>query len=163
MITALAITGCMQLLGLPLITNAAPGAIVSFELAGDLSTALAIMQSWDQAAMVAAGISLGLDYLYLVIYASTIALGCVLIGNANGSHSLIAVATILAWMQPVAALLDAIENYALIQLLLGAHAIYWPPVAKWCAIPKFIIIAVGLVFLVVGVLMLHIKRLRGEG
>lgn len=40
---------------------------------------------------------------------------------------------LLAWGQIVAALLDALENYALIQILLGTEQGLWAQVARWSA------------------------------
>jgi len=47
-------------------------------------------------------------------------------------------------------LLDSIENYALIRVLLGSQQELWPRMALWCAVPKFLIVAVGLVYVLIG-------------
>ncbi|MEJ2570923.1 MAG: hypothetical protein P8Y98_10335, partial [Anaerolineales bacterium] len=57
---------------------------------------------------------------------------------------------ILAWAQIGAGLLDSLENYALIRVLLGTKLAYWPEVARWCALPKFIIVAVGILYVAIG-------------
>ena len=63
---------------------------------------------------------------------------------------LAALGATLAWAQFGAAALDAVENYALIRLLLGDRSPRWPPLARWCALPKFAIVAAGLVYVLVG-------------
>lgn len=50
----------------------------------------------------------------------------------------------------LAGLLDAVENYALIKVLLGSRDEIWPVAAKYCAGPKFAIVGVGLIYVIVG-------------
>ena len=49
-----------------------------------------------------------------------------------------------------AAVLDAIENVGLIRLLEGSTHPLWAPLAKWCAIPKFAFVTLGLVYVIAG-------------
>ena len=53
----------------PLITPEAPNGIISFELAKTLEQSQAMLSSWDNNAKINAGISLGIDYLFLFFYA----------------------------------------------------------------------------------------------
>lgn len=53
----------MQTLGKPLVTEAAPAGIISFEFAGDLDTAQSIITSWGKDSLIYAGLNLGFDYL----------------------------------------------------------------------------------------------------
>ena len=55
----------MQSIDSHLKTDAAPNGIVSLEFAGDISTAQAIIASWSGPAMFYAGLSMGLDFLFL--------------------------------------------------------------------------------------------------
>ena len=80
-ILTLVVMGCLQVLGKPLATDAAPGGIISYEFAGDLPTAQAILNSWGADGQVAAGLNLGLDFLFLFAYGSSIGLGCVLVAQ----------------------------------------------------------------------------------
>ncbi len=142
----------LQILGAPLKTDAAPGGIISYELAGDLTTAQNILVSWGIGGQVYAGLQLGLDYSFIVAYTSAIALGCALVARALADrHSSFAIWGMwLAWAQFIAGLLDCIENYALIQLLVGSQDALLPVIARWCAIPKFALVAAGLVYVLVG-------------
>ena len=72
----LAVMFCMNLVGEALITTAAPYGIISFELAGSVEKAQQIIDSWDQDARLYAAFSLGFDYLFMVLYSTTIALAC---------------------------------------------------------------------------------------
>ncbi|MCA9969657.1 MAG: hypothetical protein KC425_05555 [Anaerolineales bacterium] len=73
---AVAMTALMQVVGRPLQTAAAPQGILSFEFAGTVPAAQAMVASWDANARAAAGLSLGLDFLYPPLYAAAIALAC---------------------------------------------------------------------------------------
>jgi preprotein translocase subunit SecG len=154
----------MTTIGEALINETAPSGIISFELAGDLESAQQMIDSWNNQSQIRAGLSLGLDYLFLVAYAAAISLGCALVArnlSFNGG-SLGRVGYILAWLLPLAALLDTIENYALIRLLFGSEQGYWPSIARWTAIPKFVIIILGLVFFILGLTIVVIRRYRGN-
>jgi len=144
--------GAMALLDRQLKTTAAPFGIVSFELARTQTNSQEMLQSWGPQGQIYAALSIGLDYLYLFSYSSTISLGCVFVAQrvAKRTNVFSLAGVLLAWSQGAAALLDAIENYALIRLLLGADQELWPTLAWWCAVPKFAIIASGLVYLVAG-------------
>ncbi len=146
-------------LDVPLHTSAAPNGIVSFELARNPATAQAILDSWDGSARVYAGLSLGVDYLFMALYASTIALGCVLVGTRLGGVTA-RLATWLAWAQVLAATLDAVENWALIRWLLGSRTAFWPPVAAWCATVKFALVGLGLAFVLCGAVMSLVRGRR---
>ena len=158
--TTMATMAALQVLDRHLKTDAAPRGIVSFEFAGNLPNATLMLASWNPPARIAAGLSLGLDYLFLFTYAGVIGLGCVLTAGARFQHTQtgITIGYILAWGQLGAALLDAVENYSLARVLLGAQTDLWPAVAFWCAGPKFGIVALGLAYVVVGV-MIGLKHL----
>jgi len=143
----------------PLKTPAAPNGIVSFELAGSQNRAQEILASWGNKSRIYAGLSLGLDYLFLFSYAALIALGCILLAEhrvIGATFSRLGI--ILSWAQFGAAALDAMENYALIQILAGAKEEVWAAMALWCAVPKFIIVLLGLFYLSGGAVWILITR-----
>lgn len=154
----------MQLLGKPLITVTAPAGIISFEFAGDLATAQSIIASWGQDALVYAGLNLGFDYLFMVSYALTIGLGCILISHRllPKIYPLSVLGVVLAWGSILAALLDALENYALIQLLLGSFKESWPLVARWCAGVKFFLVAIGISYILIGMIISFLIKNKEE-
>lgn len=53
----------------------------------------------------------------------------------------------MAWVVLFAGLLDIIENIALIRLLSGSESPALPVIARWSAIPKFIFLIMGIVYL----------------
>jgi len=156
LVLTLAVMAGLNALGAPLKTGVSPSGIVSFELARKLPPAQSMIESWGQRGQVYAGLSLGLDYLFLVAYATCIALGCALVARSLSQRVafLYSVGVFLAWAQFGAALLDAAENYALIQVLLGSQQEAWPALAWWCAVPKFLIVAAGLVYVCIGVIVI---------
>jgi hypothetical protein len=156
----LAVMGGLRILDGTLKTEAAPRGIISFEFAGSLTTAGRILASWGPKGTVYAGLSLGLDFLFLFAYAGAIGLGCVLAahGLSRRMKSISLLGAPLAWGQLCAALLDVFENIGLIHVLLGTESEIWPTLAFWCAIPKFFIVAVGLIYIAVSALLLMIRK-----
>jgi hypothetical protein len=144
----------LQLLGGPLKTEASPAGMVSFELAGTIANAERILESWDPGARVYAGLNLGLDYLFIAGYVGAIGLGCVLVGTMLGRRARLVggAGGYLAWAIVFAGVLDCVENYALVQLLLGSRQASLAAVARWCAVPKFLVVMVGLLYVLLGVL-----------
>jgi hypothetical protein len=145
----------LQIIGAPLQTEAAPAGIISYEFAGDLSAAREMINSWGSSGQLSAGLSLGLDYLFLAAYSVTIALGCSIVAEKLHSRFgfLIRLGKLLAWAQFLAAALDALENYALIRVLLGSDNALWPQVAYWSAGPKFLIVVLGILYVILGTLI----------
>jgi hypothetical protein len=129
-------------------TVAAPYGIVSFELAGSPQKAQVILDSWDHPAQLQAAFIQGLDYLYLVLYSTTIAQACLWAAKTLGRAGwpLASVGIPLAWGLWLAALSDAVENLALVEILFGSNASPWPEIAAVCAIIKFTLIFLGLVY-----------------
>jgi hypothetical protein len=172
--TFLALTSILfaifRVLDAPLRTDAAPNGIVSFELAGNPQTAQEITDSWKKTSLllsavmgqpdpnivntpyVFAAFGLGIDYLFMPLYALTLALGTLLASRTHEGFlkSLGAVTGYGAFM---AALFDAAENYALLQVLLGNIQSAYPAVAAFCAILKFGLIAFGVFYALVAWLL----------
>lgn len=144
----LILTVVLNVSGKPLSTSAAPGGIVSFELAGSVSKAQEMLNSWDTGARVRAGFVQGLDFLYLCVYSTTIALGCLLAAEVLNSRGWpgATLGSPLAWGLWLAAGLDALENIALVLLLFGWMSTPWPQIAWGCALLKFGLIFLGLVY-----------------
>lgn len=129
-------------------TEAAPWGIVSFELAGTGARARGILESWDEAARINAAFILGIDYLFLVVYASGLALVCVMGADALKKRGLpgAALGAPLGWGQWLAGLLDATENAALLGVLRGFDEALWPQLARLCAQAKFGLVGVGIAY-----------------
>ena len=159
-IVTIVVMASLQIIGGPLVTKAAPQGIVSYEFAGDFVTARSILDSWGTMGQIYAGLSLGLDFLFLFAYAGSIGLGCVLAAQKLTSPGGLVFKTgiWLAWGLPFVALLDCLENYALIKTLLGSDIVLWPALARWCAVPKFALVGIGLLYTLVGGLAVLWRR-----
>ena len=64
-----------------LITESAPRGIISFELGKVLDQSNTITSSWDLNAKINAGLSLGIDFLFLAAYAIFFSTACYLIAQ----------------------------------------------------------------------------------
>lgn len=157
-----------RVLDAPLRTSAAPNGIVSFELAGTPFQALSILDSWRETADLASDVAgqpvpglvsraftyaafgLGIDYLFMPVYATALALGILL---AAGRHPgwFFALGAWLGWGAYVAALFDAVENFALARMLL-LNEVWspYPEVAAFSASVKFVLLLLGIFFALVG-------------
>jgi hypothetical protein len=149
----------LNLSGQPLITKAAPSGIVSYEFAGDVGTAAQIIDSWDEIARIYAGFNLGLDYLYLLLYSTTIAMALLWLTADLAYRRITGLVLLLAWVQWLAAVLDALENYALFTMLVSGPADPWPQVAWWSAAIKFSLVLAGLLVVLVAGLVQLLTRL----
>ncbi|MBC8182853.1 hypothetical protein H8E88_17255 [candidate division KSB1 bacterium] len=152
---------CLNLIDAPLKTTVAPNGIISYELAGELSVAQEMIRSWGAVGQIYAGLSLGFDFLFLVSYSLFIALGCIIVTRrlSQPGQFLFKFGALLAWAQFGAAILDAIENYALIRILLGSQNEILPVVAYWCALPKFVIVVIGMGYICFGFIFLVFSKM----
>ena len=137
----------MGLLDLPLRNELCPNGIVSLELAFTDDLARAMVGSWDARTQLVAGMGIGFDYLFLVCYSS--AVGAVALNLSRGWQRGEQLARPIAWAMWAAGLFDGIENAAMAQILLGDPGTHWAPLAGGFAAIKFVLLAVGLVYLVV--------------
>lgn len=139
-----------------LTTKQAPWGIVSLELASNEEKASAMIVSWQKkGAYDDALSSLYWDNFFLLAYSTAIALGCVMAAHRLHAPGTLEynLAILLAWAQWLAALLDRTENFALEKILRGAVKSPWPQIARWCAMPKFIIIVAGIGYVAIAVII----------
>lgn len=138
----------MNFAGAPLVNPAAPQGIVTYELAGSADRAARILQSWDSGARLLAAFSLGLDYLFIPLYANTIALACIwaALSLRRPGWSLAWLGALLAWGLWLAGILDGIENAGLLIQMVHGPVTAWARLAFVCASVKFALIFLGLVY-----------------
>jgi hypothetical protein len=132
--------------------------IVDYELAGSVSTATDIINAWNENDRMRAGFSLGIDYLYMPLYSTTIALACVWGASVLKRNTWHTLGLLLAWGLWAAAIFDAIENLGLVVSLFGSPIDPWPLVSQVCATLKFALLVFGLVYVVVGVILRVVTR-----
>jgi hypothetical protein len=138
--------------------------IVAFELAGDPQTAREIVDRWQGDLLLRAGFSLGLDYLFIVAYATALALACLWAVDQLRSRVawLASLGIWLAWGQWLAGALDAVENGALVRQLLIAPSSPWAEIAYWSATFKFLLIFAGGAYLFLGCLCFAVLSVRAR-
>ena len=131
-----------------LASEEAPRGIVSFELAGDAGRSEAILSSWSGHARALALLIQGADYLYLIVYALWFSLAVQLLAQRlGGAWQKLGLG--VSWLVLLAAPLDAVENYALIQQLLYGASAHYAAMAWWCAVPKFVLVGMAAGFLAI--------------
>ncbi len=123
--------------------------IAAFELARDFDTSQAMVNAWTDNAKLWVAFDLGFDYLFILLYVSFIIISTqkVITKIAQKSTLWIKIGKILMYAQLVAGMFDALENYFLFKILLGAQNPAYPQYAFWFASIKFILVAFGLLYL----------------
>ncbi len=130
-------------------TSSAPNGVVSFELAREVETSQAILDSWNPHARLVAAFGLGFDFLFMPVYALALSLGLLLaMGAKTGKYH--SFAGWMGWGVFVAALFDSVENYALWCVLTGGALSPYPQIAAVCAVTKFTLLIVGLITALAG-------------
>ena len=151
----------MRIFDAPLKNEICESGIISFELAKDLDKTIKILDSWDANAKINVSLSLGFDFLFLLIYSSFIAL---LIFNINNrlwkNNSFHKFGKFLIVLIFIAAFFDIIENIALIKLLLGDLDQIWSSIAYYFAVIKFAIVLISIIYLLLNWLLLLFKKIQ---
>lgn len=166
LVMSLVLMVLLYVAGADLVNDEAPYGIISFELAGSVEKAGAILTSWDRAAQNSAAFNLGLDYLFMLAYAASIGLGCSLAGEAlaRTGRPLAGLGAWLAWGLILAALCDGLENWALMSVLNslpgpGMMWYFWPSLARSSALIKFGLVFAGLIYLFYGGVVALVQKL----
>lgn len=121
-----------------------PYSIITFEFAGTPEQAHLMVNAWrENGVLTTVFFLIGFDYLFMITYSAFLWLACLniaLVVSERISKWLV----IMAWLQPVAALLDAVENLSLYQTAMGSWNPIWTTLSVLCATPKFIIVSLAL-------------------
>ena len=151
----------MRIFDAPLKNEICKSGIISFELAKDLDKTVKILDSWDENAKINVSLSLGFDFLFLLMYSSFIAL---LIYNINNrlwkNNSFHKFGNLLIVLIFIAAFFDIIENIALIKLLLGDLEQIWSSIAYYFAVIKFAIVIICIIYLLINWFLLLFEKIQ---
>jgi hypothetical protein len=150
--------------GKPLNTSIAKFGIISFELAGSVERAQSIISSWGNEGLVRASFGLGLDFLFIPVYVFTLGLGSAISQDVLRIRKWPFVkAGILVSCGVVAAgFFDIIENISLARIIFNSVNSPWPQLAAFCAIIKFFLIFLAIIYSAYGgVVSLIIKKHEG--
>ena len=100
-----------------------------------------------------ARMSVYLDFPMLVLYAAALSAACIVIAARaadRGRERMAAAGKTIAWLAPAAAACDALENIAIL-VVLGDHTGQpWPVILFTFVCVKFTLLAVVIVYLVIG-------------
>jgi hypothetical protein len=153
----LATLGALIAIDLNLRNPVSPQGIVSFELCAYTGSCRAIVEAWGPVGQVWAALSLGLDYLFMLLYPATIflALALVVVHVPERLKMLTTGAALAVWGAGAA---DALENYCLAQMLVNpaAGGYAWP--AAIFATIKFIVLGATLGWW----LLMYVRFARGS-
>ena len=137
-----------------LTTESAPDGIITFELAGTPEEASRIVSDWERAGAVDdAGFNLGFDFLYMPLYGAVLAGLVVAVAHrargrgATGVHRL---GVLVAWTPFLAVAFDVVETAALVRVLDDPSLGGWPALARVCALAKFALLLVAVVYVLAG-------------
>ncbi len=141
-----------------LITQSAPNGIISFELAKESYVVLEIIKSWDTTAKFAAGLSVGIDFLFLMVYAVFLTLLFLRINKKLLKETKRNFNWFILFLPILAAFFDILENMAMINLLLGDIQLKWSLMAFYFAIIKFIILLIVIGYILAGGIILVFRK-----
>ena len=155
LIVTILIMVIMNIIGSPLTTPSAPYGIVSFEFAFTPARAQEMISSWSTDSQLRAAFIQGLDFLFPLVYSAALGLGCLLAANVLSGRGkpLKGLGVLLAWGLVFAALCDYIENIALVAQLFGRVQSPYPEIAGVCAVIKFSMILIAIVYILYGLVV----------
>jgi len=126
--------------------STAPYGIISLELCGYSDSCITVLDGWGNDGKKLAMLSLGLDYLYLILYPSLTCLALLLI-LPYLAIKLQRMTQIIAWISLLCIPLDAFENYFLIKIVLGSSAPLYSKLGAAFAITKFAVFGISIIWL----------------
>ncbi|MEK6805963.1 MAG: hypothetical protein AABY95_04885 [Pseudomonadota bacterium] len=135
----------------------APLGTISFEFCGYTSSCNLILGEWGVEGQRLQLLSLGLDYLFMVLYTAILCIGLLLV-SSRLSPTLKIVTVIFAGLALLAGVADAGENYFLAQVILKQSGVPYGEWASNFAVAKFAIIGLTLSWLIVMSVYSRIQR-----
>lgn len=154
--------GTMQYFDSFLKTKTSPNGIVSFELAKNVSNTTRIVDNWkEKDLLLATGLSLGFDFLFILAYSSFIALLLFLVSYKK-SKWVFRLGKLLIWLVLFAGFVDIIENISLIQLLFNDKTQMWVTIAYYMASTKFALLGISFIFIILTITLNSLKKLLNK-
>lgn len=124
--------------------------IVRFEVAKTTRVAESIVQEWKQMGKYNMAIqSIYIDYLFIILYTSGLAVACAFLSRLTGHEILIRAGKGASWLLAMAGICDVIENVAMTKSLQDAITPWNVMLAYDMAAAKFSVIILCLLFILV--------------
>lgn len=165
-------------MGRHLETPAAPCKIVSLELAATRPEVDGILASWQEkkvgveTALKVARRSILIDFPFIVAYSIMLGGGCWWVAGVLRRRTVPGETVVrwLAWLQPVAGVLDVVENVGMREEIgsFGRRSLadWLPPVVAVSAGTKFVLVGLGMVAIIGGLFLrwwpMRLRRTRGS-
>jgi len=122
--------------------------VVRFEFAGTPEKAKLILAEWKKNDLIDLGKhSLYLDFIFIFLYAATLALSCLTFPSFTGKISLMTWGMRLYRFSLYAGLADFFENLCLLEILYGSQSPFFSGAAWAFAFFKFSVVVIVLLFL----------------
>jgi hypothetical protein len=138
-----------------------PGNIIGFELAKTTKAVEHILSDWGQAGMQQAQTSIYLDFVFILLYCTSIMLGCLVSATYADHEMLTRFSPYFAIAIWIAGFFDAMENVAMLKTLENVKQATIS-VAYYLASAKFMIVAFALLFILIATLQGIIIRSRAQ-
>lgn len=124
--------------------------MIDLEMAGTIANANHLLNYWNGRGVLDwIYFHLGLDYLFIVSYSVFLFFACHTSALQIKSFPFfIHLGLVIGWVQPLAGILDVVENYALLHILSNTTNEFWAQIANLCAVPKFAIALSGFAYCV---------------
>ena len=126
------------------------GDIVHFELAKHVPVAEGIIQLWSDGGLLdKVKQSVYIDFLFIVLYSSGLAVTCIFLGRLTRHEVLERAGKFFSYLVVAAGLCDVVENIALLKSLYG-NVYYWNVLLAYdMAATKFSLIILSVLFIAV--------------
>ena len=139
-----------------MISEEMPDGIIGFELVKNIHDARIMLDVWGDTGRIAAAFSLGIDYLFLISY--SLFLGLLSFHFARKFEGRLRLLSktgyFMSWLIIVAGIYDAIENFALLKIMLGCQLSIWAITAWFFATVKFAIVFIVIAYLVLSLIFM---------
>ncbi len=140
-------------------TALTPDGFISIALAQDSQTAQIILHSWTQAGLLPyAFFSLGLQFLWLVSFSTTLSFACVWASQKMMIEDWVEIGKLLAWTQWMGALVGAAAGITVGFLLGGRLESPWPAFAYWFTLYELLAFAFGAAYAAGGLVVRELPR-----
>jgi hypothetical protein len=138
--------------------------LFDFEMAGTVSRSQEILDGWGDAGKTAMWWQLALDIPFMAGYGLFLAGACAAVARRaedQGRERLRRLASAVAWLGPLAALADLLQDVGLALVLAGRVEQPWPRIGQVCGAPVTYLAAAALGVAAVGALITRDRRGAG--
>jgi hypothetical protein len=125
--------------------------VMSFELARTLVRQSEILASWSGPETLRLAFSVGLDFLFVPTFLSTMTFACICLRGFSGGRSTLGsrLAWLVAWCVLVMGVFWIVQNVLLAEALFGHGTALTAQIIYWCAVVKFGVMIASSAFIVI--------------